>query len=452
MVKVQISNNIRLVNLPKDIQKQFQELLTITNPDYEKNIRLGFWNGNTPKTLNLYMTIDNDLIIPYGLKNTIIDIFDKNSINYQLDDKSVLNDISISFNEILTLRDYQIEAINETIKHDNGILVSPCGSGKTTMGMYLIKHFRQKTLWITHTHDLLNQSKNVAKKMFNNTIGTITEGKVDIKDITFATVQTLVNVDLESIKNEFGLIIVDECHKATGTPNKLKMFYKVINSLSAKHKFGLTATLFTTKKSITVTPIYLLGERTHEVKKEDIDRVNAIHIPIVTPTIQSDVYLNTDRTLNYSGLVEYLVYNPLRNNFIVNQLVYYKKNYNIILSDRLDHLELLSQGLHMLGYDYKILTGAEKKKEREIILNDFKLGNIHFLFSTYKLFKEGIDVPIADVLHLAFPIKDKTTLIQSKGRVERLYEGKDNAYVIDYVDNAIGFLNNMYIKRKRVLK
>ena len=162
--------------------------------------------------------------------------------------------------------------------------------------------------------------------------------------------------------------------------------------------------------------------------------------------------MNTDKTLNYPGLVEYLVYNPLRNNFIVNQLVYYKKNYNIILSDRLDHLELLSQGLHVLGYDYKILTGAEKKKEREIILDDFKLGNIHFLFSTYKLFKEGIDVPIADVLHLAFPIKDKTTLIQSKGRVERLYEGKDNAYVIDYVDNAIGFLNNMYIKRKRVLK
>ena len=92
----------------------------------------------------------------------------------------------------------------------------------------------------------------------------------------------------------------------------------------------------------------------------------------------------------------------------------------------------------------------KKKKEREIILNDFKLGNIHFLFSTYKLFKEGIDVPIADVLHLAFPIKDKTTLIQSKGRVERLYEGKDNAYVIDYVDNAIGFLNNMYIKRKSI--
>ena len=93
-------------------------------------------------------------------------------------------------------------------------------------------------------------------------------------------------------------------------------------------------------------------------------RVNAIHIPIVTPTIQSDVYLNTDKTLNYPGLVEYLVYNPLRNNFIVNQLVYYKKNYNIILSDRLDHLELLSQGLHMLGYDYKILTGAEKEERK----------------------------------------------------------------------------------------
>ena len=61
------------------------------------------------------------------------------------------------------------------------------------------------------------------------------------------------------------MIIVDEAHRATGSPSRIMMFYKVITSLNAKYKYGLTATLYDKPNDISSTPLYLLGNKLHEV-------------------------------------------------------------------------------------------------------------------------------------------------------------------------------------------
>ena len=91
-----------------------------------------------------------------------------------------------------------------------GILQSPCGSGKTQMGIALAAQISRKTLWVTHTQDLLNQSYERAAMYFpKETLGTITGGKVNIgTHITFATVQTLSKLDLQKYKYTWDVIIV----------------------------------------------------------------------------------------------------------------------------------------------------------------------------------------------------------------------------------------------------
>ncbi|MDQ9823270.1 hypothetical protein RFZ44_07900, partial [Acinetobacter sp. 163] len=50
-------------------------------------------------------------------------------------------------------------------------------------------------------------------------IGTITEGKVNIgSGITFATIQTMCKLDLARYKDLWDIIVVDECHRCSGTP------------------------------------------------------------------------------------------------------------------------------------------------------------------------------------------------------------------------------------------
>lgn len=452
MIEIEITNNIKMSNVPTQLLKSLKNKLTITNPEYEKKLRMGFFMGKTPKKLNLYTTEDNSIIIPYGLKQPILAYLDNSNIKYSINEKHTLNDIKIALNEQVELRPYQVEAINEILKHDNGILISPAGSGKTMMAISIIQHRPYRTLWITHTHELLMQSYRTAKKLYNNNLGKITEGKVDIQDITFATVQTLAKLDLTLYKDTFTTIIVDETHKATGTPTKLKQFYSVVNSLNAKYKYGVTATLFEKPNDISITPIYLIGQRLYEVEMKDVKRVTAEHNVVMLDTPTSDEYLKPDRTLDYAKLVDYIVYNNDRNMKIVDELVKYCNNYNIILTIRNDHLDILQFMLDELGYASYKLTGAESKKVREQVLQDYNEGKIHYLLSNYQLSKEGLDLPIADTLHMVFPTGDKTTLIQSSGRVERLHKDKASSQVVDYYDYNIPYMQRIYKERLKIFR
>ena len=89
-----------------------------------------------------------------------------------------------------------------------GILQSPAGSGKTQMGIALVMRYGRRALWLTHTADLLNQSKARAERyMDKRLIGTITEGKVNIgQGITFATIQTMCRLDLAQHKDLCGRV------------------------------------------------------------------------------------------------------------------------------------------------------------------------------------------------------------------------------------------------------
>lgn len=451
MVKLIIRQDIRIKNLPLTIAKEIKKELTIDNPDFVKKHRLGFWLGGTPKELELFVTIDNDLIVPYGLKGYLIRLLEKHKTLYELNIKHAKKPIKMICKDDLGLYAYQQRAVDKVLEFDNGILVSPAGSGKTRMAMEIIKKRSVKTLWITHTLDLLRQSKRVFKTFFDNKVGEISGGKVDIQEVTFATVQTLNNVDLSVLKDEFGMLIVDETHRATGSPSRVMMFYKVITNINAKYKYGLTATLYPKTNDISSTPLYLIGDELYRVDENETKQIKAIHNIINTSIGHNDMFLKPDKTIDYHELANYLVYNQERNNVIFDNLVVCKNRHNIVLTTRNDHIEILGEMLDMVGIDNHIIIGSVKESEREIMLQDFRDGKVKFLLSNYQLAKEGLDLPIADTLHLIMPMRDKTTIVQSKGRVERYYKGKKQPIVYDYVDN-IGTLLGMLRDRKRYMK
>ena len=50
----------------------------------------------------------------------------------------------------IELYDYQKEAVAAMIRAKGGVLVSPCGSGKTFMGIEILRQLERKFLWLTH--------------------------------------------------------------------------------------------------------------------------------------------------------------------------------------------------------------------------------------------------------------------------------------------------------------
>lgn len=450
-MKIIVDNIIRIIDAEPIIEKYCKSNLEIDNPQYAQNERLGFPTYNIPRRLYWYEKHGNDYILPFGCFKDIYKLYPIKE-DYSL---KCLNPNIIYYKSNIKLFDYQEKAKNEALKSKNGVIVMPAGSGKTQTALQLISELGLKTLWITHTYDLLNQSFDRAKSNLEDVgLGKIAAGKIDIgTHITFATVQTLVKLDLSQFKNEWDCIVIDEGHRICGTPAQLGMFYKVINALSCRYKYALTATPFRNIKGTEKALFSLIGPIICEVPKEVVSErtVKAEIQPIYTDFKIPRDAKKTDGTIDYSKLTTFLSEDEDRNEIILDILKECKNNYTLVLGDRLTQLSYLQE---KIGYGVKIdgtMTSKKKKAQREQYIQDMRDGKENLLFATYGLAKEGLDIPRLDRLILASPHRDKATIIQSVGRVERKFEGKKTPLVYDIVDNT-QFHNNMFKSRKTIYR
>lgn len=443
-----ISNEIIITDPTDDIRQWIYDKLKVPNPEYSNKVRLGLWVGSTPQELKLYRTSGNNIIIPYGVWKSLYcafpELFKVHTIIKFAANKPV------NYNTHIKLYDYQEKAVNELIQAQGGILQSKAGSGKTRMGIATICRMSKKTLWLTHTNELLNQSYNAAAEFIDKKLlGKITAGKMQIADgITFATVQTLSKADLNALRYEWDMVVVDECHRCAGTVNKATMFSKVLNNLAARYKYGLSATLHRADGLILCT-YALLGGVAHTVPDSVVNTLR-VEIQRKETGVQiSRKCLDTDGTLVYAKLINYLAEDEHRNWQIAEDVVdlCLKGHSIILLSDRVGHLQEIYKMLpYYIQEDTVILHGKVKKQDREQALEQMRKKEKHILLATYQLAKEGLDVPYLDRLLLATPVKDYAIVVQSVGRIARVCEGKGTPVVYDYVDD-IGFLQGMWKKR-----
>ena len=450
-MKVTISNEITITEPTPEIMSWCKKELVLPNPEYSKKERMGFWVGNTPKKLLLYQLVSGNLVLPYG---TLMDIMHIEK-NIEIDARFT-NAEKVDYGCNVPLYDYQEKAKDYMCKVGCGILQSPAGSGKTQIGISMIASLGKRALWLTTTKDLLLQSKKRAERyMDKSLIGTITEGKVDIgTGVTFATIQTMCKLDLALYKDVWDVIIVDECHSCSGSPTKVTRFSKVLNSLSARHKYGLSATVHRADGLIKTT-YALLGKVKYIVPDEAVkDKVMAVNIERVDTNCDIPFSsLDTDGTINYTKLITSLANSTKRNDIIYDRLMKNSAHYNLILSDRLDQLYYLYNQMPPTLQEQSAvidgkMTSKKAKAEREQAIEDMRSGKKHFLFASYKLAKEGLDIPRLDRLHLVTPQKDYAIIVQSVGRIARTFEGKEEPICYDYVD-SFKMAENMYKTRCR---
>ena len=464
-MKISLTNIIEIENPSQDILNYCKKELIFKNPDYDKKRRMGFSIYKTPKTISLYDLYNNNIYLPIGCFEDIWNIHPyKNDYN----DYATTKKINIKSN--IKLRDYQKPCAEALKKYVNGIFVLPAGTGKTQVGLECAALLKQKTLWLTHTKELLNQAKQRCEDNLICTTSTISEGSCDINgDIVFATVQTLANViDKGNIKqNEFGLVIIDECHHLATNAESVMMFEKCLNYFSARYKLGLTATLHRAD-GLEKTTTKLIGNVIYELKKNDNKdkligyyegkpivevpasmfqvpaQINVIHTNY--DISDKDVYDVNGGTLVFTKLITDLSMDKERNDLILN-ILSKLKGYTIIISERVDQLHYLSDRIS----SSVCIDGKTPKKQREKMVEEFKNGKHKVLLASYSLVAEGFDVPMLENLIMASPVKDERLVIQSIGRCQRPYGDKKVAHIHDLVDN-VSMLERFFTKRRSVYK
>ena len=145
-------------------------------------------------------------------------------------------------------------------------------------------------------------------------------------------------------------------------------------------------------------------------------------------------------------------HNELRNSIILQDVKQSVADGRIpiVLTERLEHLNILKQKLEELQVPvviYKGNMGKKKTKEmQEIIQNADKNQQARIILATSSSIGEGFDDSRLDTLFLTMPVSWKGRIIQYVGRLHRNHKDKEELIVYDYLDN-MKILERMYYKR-----
>ena len=345
------------------------------------------------------------------------------------------------------LREYQQEALDSWFNaNGEGVIVAPCGSGKTAMGLTATTIINTKALVLVHTNDLAVQWKNRCTAMLGVEATQYGAGKKDDSGrIVIATFQTLERMSFTArydFGKQFGLCIVDEAHHVPA-----HTFCKVMFCMPAKYRLGLTATP-TRPDGLTKILWWHFGPCVYEITNAQL----TLSGHIVPPKIE---WLMTDWTgpngrVDWSKLISKMTKDQSRNDAIVSRVRMACANGRqvLVLSDRVDHCIELAEQISQCGIVANPLVGKMTKKQRIEVLESAEKKITQVICAT-TVADEGLDLPTLDTVVLTTPTKALGRIQQRIGRVMRPHPLKKNPLVIDCVDD-IGSMHGLARKRHRL--
>ena len=401
---------------------------------------------------NFSFTKQGDLLIPRGMRSWLLSACLKMSIDHEvMDERTVFDHIDINSSNI-KYRPYQADAVMELVTGDpEVVLISPAGSGKTVIGISLVPLFGQPTLWLTHTGPLATQAIKRVESFLPDIgeIGYMGQGKWIKGDIlTVGMIQTLSRnpEKLIEMRNDFGLVVLDECHHCPA-----KTFTDVVSYLNPYYLVGLTATP-NRRDKLEMLMFQTIGLRKIVIPMEKVRHYGGIILPEVRyRTVRSEKV----KTNNIQQIIKkYIVKNDARTNIIVKDVLSEARagHFCIVVSDRREHCNILYEKIKKIWPKTGIATGKYSKKHVKEQVEAFDNGNITVLVATFSLLGEGFDVPFLDRAFIGMPFRAESKAEQLVGRIQRACPNKKDAIVYDYVDSDIGVLADQFYNKNRACR
>lgn len=404
-----------------------------------------------PMTITSYVETQDSLIVPRGYRQRLLELssaYDKEIrfINTTIHFPRI---VETRKNDDLVLRSYQALSVTKMALAREGVVVAPCGAGKTVIGIAAIAAIAQPTLVLVHTTELLAQWQQelASKTLLPGGIGQYGAGKKTQGQVVVGLIQALVRMDagkLQSYLNQFGMVLLDECHHCPAST-----FLQIVNQCPATYRFGLTATP-NRKDGMEFLMHDTIGDVLYEVTDETLVEVGRSQTCDVKTIITH--FYSIRGADEWSLLINELTEDNERNTLIADQVAksWDEGHFPLVLSDRVQHCELLATMLRKRGMTACVLKGNLSKLVRQQIVNDAKCGRIDVLIGT-KIADEGLDIPQLSALHLTCPSNNRAALQQRTGRIRRPVLGKTSV-IYDYVDHRIASFARMANKRRGLYK
>lgn len=337
----------------------------------------------------------------------------------------------------LEVRNYQIDAIYQALRHNRKLLVSPTSSGKSFCIYSIVRYYVEKGLKILiivpRTSLCSQMSKDFDSYGWNSdeNVHQIFSGydKTTNKPVVVSTYQSLYKMDATYFK-QYDVVIVDECHSSTSSSIQ-GILTKMCDT---KYRFGFTGTTQPEKVHIWTleglfSPIYKVTRTSELMEKGNVAKLD----------IQIVILRHPGRVFEtYEDEIQYLITNEKRNNFIKNLALDSKGNTLILYSRVETHgqkiYDLINNNIENERKVFFVYGGVDTE-QREAIREITELENNAIIVASYGVFSTGVSIKNLHNLIFASPTKAKIRTLQSIGRILRKSKTKDKAVLYDIADD-----------------
>jgi DNA excision repair protein ERCC-3 len=334
--------------------------------------------------------------------------------------------------DVFQSRDYQLDAVSAFRaggRGDHGVVVLPCGAGKTIVGLELMAALKTETLILTTSITAVRQwiTELVEKTNIDpQLIGEYSGEKKDIKPVTISTYQIISAKDRSGAQKHFnlfsernwGFIIYDEVHTLPAP------VFRITAELQAKRRLGLTATLVR-EDGHEADVFALIGPKRHEMGWKVLEgqgwiaQAECFEIRIPLPDNLKMPYAIASKhekfRLSAENADKFVIINKL--------LAKHKDAHILIIGVYLEQLEGIAKKLSV-----PLITGKTCNKDRVMLYKQFKNGDFSILVVS-KVANFAIDLPDANVaIEVSGSFGSRQEEAQRLGRIIRPKKGENKAY------------------------
>jgi superfamily II DNA or RNA helicase len=457
-VRVEIGTHLRLIvsDVPETMLDVVLDELTVENTGRERaESEMVRGAGEMDQWVPLWRRDGRHVVLPRGYAHRLERVAQDLCVDVEWVDamtsvpraRRVLRDWPAA-----ELYEHQVEARDAILTWASGFVCVPTGGGKTRTFLEAARWAGQRTIVVVNKTSLARQWQGTIKDVYGYDCGFIGEGEWDERDFTVAIWQSLhrtLTVD-DPFFARWGMLGVDEGHRAAS-----EALSELIQRFPAYYRVGLSATPRWDAESWAVVS-NVIGPVISEVGEVAMKPT----IRMVQTGLQGE-YVGTHMDgrkrvqNNYSELLDVLSSDDERNRQVVEIAVTEASAGHAVIvhTGRIEHVRRLVALLVARGMTERVnlhvLTGKQTGRQAERIkalVEGCETGSV--LVST--VVNEGFDLPVADRLVLAFPIRKTPLVEQIVGRVLRSSPGKSDAVVFDLIDSQIGVFKSQARTRTRL--
>jgi len=294
------------------------------------------------------------------------------------------------------LRPYQREAVEGFWHGGSGVVVLPCGAGKTLVGAAAMAHAKATTLILVTNTVAARQWRSELLRRTSLTeaeIGEYSGHKKEIRPVTIATYQVMttrrkgayIHLDLFDAR-DWGLIVYDEVHLLPAP------IFRFTADIQARRRLGLTATLV--REDGREGDVFsLIGPKRYDAPWRDIEAQGYI---APADCVEVRVTLTDAERLDYATAEPderyRLCSTTLSKTRVVERLVArHKGDQTLVIGQYIDQLDDLGERL-----DAPVIKGETTVRERQRLFEAFRNGEVSLLVVS-KVANFSIDLPEAAV-------------------------------------------------------